>query len=287
MERELWNELYRLVVASDNLPWRGLYRCWEIAVVYYWAVLHDRPVRWACDVKNWTLTPPRPLPAQSTVSRRLRSRHVKQLLTAVESQLRGDPAQWWAQRVDSKPLPVGSHSKDRQARWGRAGKAFAKGYKLHTIWGGAPLPSGWRIESMNVGDALAARRMLGELPGGGYIVGDKQYDSNPLHKTAAQAAFQIVAQQKRVGKQLGHRPHEPARLRSLELVQQPFGKALLRYRDEIERIFGTLTCTAAGLGPLPAWVRGLQRVHLWVQAKLTINALRILRQTRQPPLAVA
>jgi hypothetical protein len=181
---------------------------------------------------------------------------------------------------------VGSHSKDRQARWGRAGKGFAKGYKLHTIWGEEPLPSGWRIESMNVGDALAARRMIRELPGGGYLVGDKQYDSNPLHKTAAQAGFQIVAQQKRKGKQLGHRPHEPARLRSLELVKQPFGKALLRYRDEIERIFGTLTCTAAGLGPLPAWVRSPERVHLWVQAKLTINALRILRQKRLP-LAVA
>jgi hypothetical protein len=38
------------------------------------------------------------------------------------------------------------------------------------------------------------------------------------------------------------------------------------------------------MAPLPPWVRRLHRVRLWVQAKLLINALRILGKT---PLALA
>ena len=33
-----------------------------------------------------------------------------------------------------------------------------------------------------------------------------------------------------------------------------------------------------GLGPLPAWVRGQDRVRTWVWAKLLINGIRILKR---------
>jgi hypothetical protein len=180
--------------------------------------------------------------------------------------------------MDSKPLPVGSHSKDPDARYGRAAKGFARGYKLHTIWGGGPLPSAWCIRPMNVGDSTAARGVVKGLAGEGYLVGDSQYDSNPLYQAAA-PGHQVVAPQKRPGKGLGHRPHHPARLRSLELLTKPFGEALLRSRKQIERDFGCLTNFGAGLSPLPNWVRRTHRVELWVQAKLLINAIRILSLT--------
>lgn len=274
MERELWLQLYRIVVSLDRFSWRGLYRASEIAMVFLWAVVHDRPTSWACQAENWSVAP-KHLPPQSTMSRRLRSSSVQELLSAVETHLRGGARQWWVQQMDSKPLVVGSYSKDTNAAWGRAGNGYARGYKLHAIWGPGPLPSCWCIAPMNQGDAPVARQLIAELSrGGGYLVGDKQFDSNPLHATAAALGYQVVAQQKRTSRRLGHRPHHPARLRALELVQTPFGQALLEFRKQIERRFGTLTCTSVGLGPLPAWVRRPSRVRLWVQAKLLFNALR-------------
>ena len=275
MERELWQQLYHLVFRLDNFWTNGWYRAGEIVVVFLWAVIHDRPTSWACEARNWPEGVPGPLRPQCTMSRCLRSRDVRQLLAKVEAALGGDPCQWWIQRMDSKPLPVGPHSKDVDAKYGRAAAGFARGYKLHVIWGGGPLPSAWRVEPMNTGDSTAARRLVAELPGSGYLVGDGQYDSNPLHH-AASPRHQVVAPQQRPGQDLGHRRHEPSRIHALELLTRPFGKALLHYRDDIERLFGALTNFAAGLSPLPSWVRRPHRVHQWVQAKLLINAIRQL-----------
>lgn len=273
MERELWNQLYSIVVRLDNAWTNGFYRAGEIIVVFLWAVIHDRPTCWACDRRNWQDLAPARLPSQSTMSRRLHSRSVLLLLANVETELKGDARRWWVQQIDSKPLPVGPYSKDPDAKLGRAGKGFARGYKMHVVWGSGVLPSTWQIEPMNAGDATVARKLLAVLPGEGYVVGDKQYDSNPLHQ-AASPHHQIVARQQRPGKGVGHCRHEPSRLHAIELVNRPFGEALLQIRQQIERQFGNLTSFAAGLGPLPSWVRRLHRVTLWVQAKLLINALR-------------
>jgi hypothetical protein len=276
MERELWLQLYLIVVSLDKFSWRGRYRPAEIVGMFLWSVIHDRPVAWACQRANWP-DPPRYFPSQGTMSRRLRSPTVQQLLDAVERHL-GGTRNWWVQRIDSKPLPVGSHSKDPDAKWGYAGKSRARGYRLHAVWGPGQIPAGWRIESMNEGDAPTARKLICQLAGGGgYLVGDSQYDSNPLHAVAAEAGYQVVAPQQRPSKKLGHRRHHPARLRALALVGSDFGRALMKHRGEIERCFATLTCSATGLSPLPAWVRRLHRVRLWVQAKLLINAIRSKR----------
>lgn len=276
MERELWNQLYVVVTALDSRFSRGWYRASEIVMVFLWAVVHDRPTSWACRRDNWHGHTPSRLPSQSTMSKRLRSGPVVALLNRVETELGGDPRRWWLQRIDSKPLPVGPHSKDKNAHWGRAGGGFARGYKLHTIWGNGPLPSLWRIEPMNAGDSVVARKMVTNLPGEGYLVADCQYDSNPLHRAAGDS-HQVIARQQRPGKGLGHRRHEPGRLRALDLLSRPFGQALLKTRTQIEREYSGLTCFAAGLSPLPSWVRRPHRIHLWVQGKLLINAIRILR----------
>ena len=126
---------------------------------------------------------------------------------------------------------------------------------------------------MNTGDSVTARKLVEQLSGEGYLVGDRQYDSNPLHR-AASPQHQVVAAQQRPGQALGHRPHAPSRLHALEMLKRPFGQMLLRYRTQIEREFGNLTSFGAGLGPLPSWVRKSHRVSRWVQAKLMINAIR-------------
>jgi len=248
---------------------------YEIVAVYFWAVLHDRGVSWACEPINWSpdLRPWR-IPSQSTMSRRMRSAEVQRLMGVMEQRLRqqcGAPG--WVNVVDGKPLVVGSHSKDPDARWGRAGRSYAKGYRLHAVYGSAPLPRQWEITAMNVSEPEVAARLIPALNGGGYLLGDKIHDSNPLHEVALATGYQLVAPRKRPGTGLGHRPHAPGRLRSMALLTKDFGKALYRCRMDIERQFGWLTNHAAGLSPLPSWVRRLSRVQTWVHAKLIIHII--------------
>src|SRR5947207_1920155 len=64
-----------------------------IVEVYFYSVICDRPVVWACDPSHW---PPGlrrgPLPSQSVMSRRLRTATVLALIDAVEK-LVNPPAQ--------------------------------------------------------------------------------------------------------------------------------------------------------------------------------------------------
>jgi hypothetical protein len=53
------------------------------------------------------------------------------------------------------------------------------------------------------------------------------------------------------------------------------GKFVLSLRDGIERTFSALTCYGGGLGPLPAWVRTLERVRRWVGSKIILYHLRL------------
>jgi hypothetical protein len=284
MERELWNQLYRIVRQLDSDWTKGLFSAGEIVTVFLWSVIHDRPISWACEADSWGELAPKWLPSQPTMSARLRTSRVKALLQSLEAYLGRDPRRWWLQRIDSKPLPVGMHSKDPDARFGRVARKWARGYKLHVVWGGGALPSAWRVEPMNVGDCTVGKQLLSDLPGEGYVVGDSQYDSNPLHEVAC-PHHQLVAPQQQPGKALGHRRHHPSRIRALDLLKRPFGQAILRQRDQVERDFAALTNFGAGLSPLPNWVRRLHRVRQWVQAKLIVNAARILNKS--PDLATA
>ena len=55
MERELWKLLWQLLsVLCKCLP-RGKFGDEEILAVYFWAVLNERPISWACDQTHWPL----------------------------------------------------------------------------------------------------------------------------------------------------------------------------------------------------------------------------------------
>ncbi len=258
-------------------------------MVHLWACLHERPTSWACKAENWPpgLWPTKKLPSQSTMSRRLGTTEVQRLLNVMETRLQQLSPAGLVTVVDGKPLVVGSHSKDPDCAWGRAGRGQAKGYKLHAVYGSGPIPLTWEITPMNVGEPEVAARLVPLLRRGGYVLGDKQYDSNPLHEVARRAGYQLVAERKRPKTALGHRRHSPGRLRSMALLQNDFGKVLYRCRDEIERSFGWLTSHAGGLLPLPSWVRRLSRVRSWVQAKLIIHAIYVYLYHRPSLLAVA
>lgn len=300
MEGELFRILYLWILEeASKRPRRKrvLFSDAWILAVFLWAVINDRPVCWACQRKNW---PPdecwRDLPSDSTMSARLKTLSVLQLLQALLDRLTSlaESQPSLVQVVDAKPLPVGGYSKDRDARWGQAAGHKARGYKLFDIWSSDDnrlTPTAWTLGPMSLPEPDALRlTLLPSLGGGGYLLGDALYDSNPLHEACCDRGLQLVAPRKKPGTGLGHREHQPGRLRSIELTEMqtpgdlpasgpaPFGCNLYRLRGAIERRQGHLCSFGGGLAPLPAWVRRPRRVARWVAAKLVINGLRQLRK---------
>jgi len=281
MERELWPLLYHTVrdVARHFQQKYVQIPGWALILTMLWAALHDRPVSWACQRANWkgTRLCPNHLPSPATLSRRIDRVGVGLLWRAVEQRLRevsgAQPA--WVAFLDGKPLPVGGATKDPDARFGRAAGGMAKGYKLHTVWSQRALPETWELTPMNTGETTVAERLLPQLFGGGYLLADGNYDSSALFDLAGQKGYQLVIPLPKG--QPGHRYQSPYRLRSIALIKTTFGKCLYRLRVSIEEDYGNATSFAGGLAPLPAWVRGLDRVRTWVWAKLLINAARILK----------
>jgi hypothetical protein len=82
----------------------------------------------------------------------------------------------------------------------------------------------------------------------------------------------------------GKHYQSPHRLHSIDVMRRDSGRSLYKVRTRMERSFGNATSFGGGLGPLPAWVRGLERVRTWVWAKLLINAVRglIHKDLRHP-----
>jgi hypothetical protein len=85
MERELWISLYRILTQLDKSFGAWLYSVSDVLAIYFWAVVHDRPISWAADERNWPEDiRPQHFPSQSTLSRRLRTAAVQQLMSKVE-----------------------------------------------------------------------------------------------------------------------------------------------------------------------------------------------------------
>lgn len=280
MERQLWPQLYHLIMATggDFRLRDSTFQPHIVALVLLWAALHDRPMRWACRASNWSTTTLRPatLPSEATVSRRRHRVDTAVFLRALLARARGEARCALAAIIDAKPLPVGGASGDREARCGRGAGFLAKGYKLYAVWAGRPAPEVYRVYSMNVSEYDVAKEMLQELDHGGYLLGDGEYDAGSVYEAAAAAGDQLVAAPGKPNAGCGHRRPSAARRRGLELIRTDFGRALYRVRRGIERAFAGLTGFGGGLAPLPAWVRHLHSVWTWVTAKLAINAVRLL-----------
>jgi len=252
----------------------------DIVKVFYWSVIHDRPISWACQSPNWPLhLRRRKLPSSTTMSRRLRCPSVVTLLDALERRVTAprQPQLYWM--IDGKPLVISGCSKDRQAGYGRAARSKAKGYKIHAIIATDGSLAAWRIAPMNKDERVMGQRLLKTSDIAGYIVADANYDSNNLHKICdARGNRQFVTPRRYGrGRKVGHRAQSPGRLRSIALLENPepkFGEQLLKDRNAIERHFGNATNWGGGLTHLPPWARTHRRVRRWVQAKLALAALR-------------
>jgi len=281
MERELWPILYRSLqeMAKEVRQKYVQLQPWVIVAAMLWAALHDRPVSWACDPRHWSTTELRPatIPSESTMSRRVDAVSTGVFWRALERRLRANGQPALAAFVDGKPLPVGGNSKDPDARWGRGAGGLAKGYKLHAVWSTGVLPEAWEVAPLNVSEKAVAYRLIGQLHYGGYLLADGEYDASYLYDRAFEQGYQLAAPfRKARNPGSGKHYQSPHRLRNIELMQHDYGQTLYKVRTSIERSFGNATAFGGGLAPLPAWVRGLERVRTWVWAKLLINAVRIV-----------
>jgi hypothetical protein len=283
MEDQLWKGIVRSLreIHKPRRRARERFSCEDIVRVWFWAVVHDRPVSWATCKANWPIHERRrALPSSSTMSRRLRDREVQALLTALQRAVFGSPDNKplvWV--IDGKPLTVSGCSSDRQSGFGRAHRGKARGYKLHLIQGSDGVVVAWRIAPMNKDERVMARRMVRTADMQGYLLGDGNYDSNPLHEVCAQRGnLQLVAPLRGGPTCESRRPRmSPGRRRAAELLDNPnpeFGRDLMLVRNTIERSFANLTNWGGGLTHLPPWVRTHRRVHRWVQAKLILNAIK-------------
>jgi hypothetical protein len=281
MEREIWTTLYRHVCFTAQEVHQKYVQIqpWIIVATMLWAALHDRTVSWACDPRNWSTTKLKPMriPSETTMGRRVDSVATGLFWRRLQEHLRQSEPSLLA-FLDGKPLPIGGNSKDREAGYGRAAGGFAKGYKLHTVWTNSNLPKVWEVTPMNVSEKTVAYRLISQLhDGGGYLLADGNYDASYLYDCAFEHGYQLVAPHRQAKKPgSGGHYQSPHRLRSIALLEHCYGQKLYQARGQIERDFGNATAFGGGLGPLPAWVRGSNRVRTWVWAKLLINAARIL-----------
>src|SRR5690242_7405420 len=116
MERELWALLYhelRAVAKDFDQNYVQLHP-WILIAVLLWAALHDRPVQWACNPRNWSTTQLRPwrLPSPATMSRRVDRVGSGLLWRAFEQRLHAYGKDHLLSFLDGKPLPISGVSKD-------------------------------------------------------------------------------------------------------------------------------------------------------------------------------
>ncbi|MFH5806038.1 transposase [Alienimonas sp. DA493] len=255
----------------------------RILEVYFFAAVHRLPIGQACDRRNWPIClRGRPLPSGTTMSRRMRSPSVRRLLAALDRALVRTPGGGIVAALDGSAIRIGPHSTDRHAKFGLAGGVTAKGYRLHLLRRADGTIADWRLTPLGGPDGCEkrmAKRMLRAAPSACYVVADGNYDANTIHAEADAAGVQLVSPKRKGG--FGRRRQRPGRLRSFALLRAPtgsatasFGAALMRSRVAIERAFGALKASSAGLTDLPPWVRTYPRVLPYVTAKLILHALR-------------
>ena len=280
MDRNIWRLVARTVRRHAGVPGgRQTYADADIVLIFLWAVFHDRPVSWACRRQSWPIWEHRRrLPWPSTMTRRLRTKGVRQLLEACEDvakHLLGADDLVFA--IDGKSLPIGGSSGDPDAGYGRATGCKAKGYKLHAIVGKSGAIWAWDVHPINVDERTVARGLIRRAAINDVLLGDKNYDSNRLYDLAGRRGIQLLVNRRYgASRGLGHHRHSRWRLRAVEALEHGRNDAprrLLRRRDDIERVFGNLVSVAYGLGHLPAWARRTHRVRRWVQAKIIIFML--------------
>lgn len=280
MERELWRILSREIGRLERRYTvdHRVHQVGRIVRVYLWAALHDRPVSWACERRNWIgVKPPRRLPNQSTMSRRLRYVDTRRMLDELAPRLGGGRHASLVRYLDGKPLPISRHSVDRDAKHGRGAGGKDRGYKLHAVYAEDNRPVAWEVTPLNHNEHHAAKPLVDQRLSPGYLLADTNYDANHLYQHAGEVGVQLITPRRySKAKSYCKRARSPHRIDALERLRAPleFARQLLAQRRRVETRFANLTSFGGGLTCLPPWVRTLARVRTWVAAKILIRLAR-------------
>lgn len=287
MEREEWLQLVAWATRHvPDTPGRRFTFAWvEIVTTFLWAVVHNQPVSWACRRDHWPADQrPTRLPSPATLSRRLRRPELRPLLDRLVRHLNRGRRRGLVSVVDGKRLLLSAHSRDAQATFGGRG-GRQRGYELHVICGKNHRLEAWAIHPLHVNERPVARRLVAQTRLAGYLLGDAEYDDQQLYELCARRGVQLVAPRQRGPQRgLGHRPQAASRLRGVALLEASrtgFGPRLYKSRRGLERLFGQLVSLPYIQLALPPWVRGLERVRLWVTAKLLLFSF--MRRCRKRP----
>ena len=125
---------------------------------------------------------------------------------------------------------------------------------------------------------------LQTVPPDTVFLADGNYDAHKLHKQIAGRGGWLWTRPR------GHATHPVTRRQMgakrralLEVWRQTPGWAERFYRQRlhVEGTFSNLTSYGGGLGPLPAFVRRLDRVRRWVGAKIVLYHLRLKQRKKE------
>jgi hypothetical protein len=267
MEGQVWCRVEELLLVVEGRPKRCRYSDLEVLRVILWAILHDRPMNWACEPLHWPAAMcPISLPTPSTISRRWKRHELQEQAEALHQEsLRRLGAIGRYAAIDGRSLLVGGCSKDPDARYGRAAGGMGKGYKMHAMVDKRHVILSYAIRPLNEAEPTVAQVLLSNAPAAvTRIVGDGAYDSMRLHGVAHATGRKLYTpiRQNYVGRRQQRR-----RLQLLRLSRHPVGLTLLKSRDEIERTFGQTSTLSFGFKGLPAWSRRTHRVLRWMWGK--------------------
>lgn len=285
MDRKQWliiQKLIRGAVKQIGATPKAQYSDVLMLSMYLWSVSQDRPLSWACQRCHYgNCFRPRRLPSVSQFCRRVKSERFQAFLQAIHHAVTDDVRLAGLNFLDGKPLAVGNYSRDRDAKNGFGAGCMQHGYKLHALVTGERKIASWSVLPMNTHEMIAARVIIAEVPQipvGAVIMADGNYDSHVLHKDVSKRGAWLWV------KPRGMAEH-PVTLRQMGAARRallqawrsdPQGsKKISRQRIAVEGTFSNLTSYAGGLGPLPAFVRRLERVRRWVGAKIILYHVRL------------
>jgi len=294
VDKNVWTVLRNAIRSAERsvprLTRRPQFSDRLIVQMYFWTVAHDRPRNFATRRDNYASAfRPRRLPSYSQFCRRLHMSRVLAMIEHVHHRLATSPQPVNLAFIDGKAMPVSESSKDPDARTGRGHGKFSRGYKLHALAtedGRIPL---FCVRPMNDAEPRVSREViLPQLRSGLVVIGDGNYDSKHLYEIVRERGSWFFAPpKKQPQKRTSWRRTNPARREAVEVWEKRprLARSVYKLRTEIERIFSRLSCFGGGLAPLPAWVRRLDRVTLWVTAKIAIYHARLLLREQRRTVA--
>lgn len=283
----LWKEVYRFVRKAarrfqESQVRRGrpdTYSIDDVALCWLWAAFRNRSLSavmrqlkssrqrrlWGLLGFSW----PACVPHETTLRRRAQRADFSRFFRKVEGflQRRLRPQLKYC-LIDSTPLPVGRLSGDPEASWGFH---QLRGYRWHTITSADGVILAGQITSARVHELAVAPQLVDAARERGFrapwLVADKGYDSEPLHRRLRQSWRGRLAAplSPRGGKHSFKRT--PLRQWLYEHWKTPHIRRLMRRRTAIERTYSLLKSGLFGLWALPPWVRRLANVERWIQLK--------------------